>query len=192
MPTYHLHLEHEIMQPDHLPWNPVRRVLSGKHETTFIHPTNTNKMNITSNTRHSKKYSEFRIRPSLLEQASDNLQNYIDFHLTQMKWAFFCTLVSMIAGLLIVILGIVGVYKFHVNLNIVTVTSAATLLVEFIGATFFVIYRITVVEVQKCQFMLQKMIAVSSVTDMLNNKTTMSDQAKFELAKNIFDIYTSN
>jgi hypothetical protein len=98
------------------------------------------------------------ISPKLLELASKNLQQHLDFTLIKMKWAFFCTIAGMFAGLMIIILGVYKVYQSPTNINACILTSVSALFIEFISATLFVIYKLTVMEVQKCLHMLQKMI----------------------------------
>jgi hypothetical protein len=130
--------------------------------------------------------------PAQLPQlAIDKLQEYIDFNMLKMKWAFFCTMLGMLSGLAIIVLGIIRFYESPASIHTSMITSGASLCVEFFSATFFAMYRLTVTEARKSMLILQKTAALASVKNMLSRKKELTEQALMELSQKILEFYSN-
>ena len=129
------------------------------------------------------------------ELASLKLENYINRNLSQVQWIFLLILIIMAGGFAIIGAGVWKAYQDTQNLAPSVVAAGSGILVQFIGATFLVVYRSTIAQARDYVTILERINAVGMSLQILENisadKHEMRDQARVELAKSVLQIYES-
>jgi hypothetical protein len=127
------------------------------------------------------------------ELARIKLENYLNRNLSQIQWIFIWTVVIMIAGFVIIGYGIVKVYQPTTNINAGLITTVSGLIVEFIGATFLVIYKSTMEQAKDYVNVLERINAVGMSVQILDSisksEAKLQDQTRAEIAKQLLDLY---
>ncbi len=127
------------------------------------------------------------------ELARIKLENYLNRNLTQIHWIFIWTVVTMIAGFVIIGYGIVKAYSPTTHLNASLLTSVTGLLVEFIGVTFLIIYKSTMQQAKEYVNVLERINAVGMSVQILERiskeETKLQDQTRAEIAKQLLALY---
>lgn len=77
------------------------------------------------------------------ELARIKLESYLTRNLSQIRWIFFLCLLVMTTGFVIIGYGITQVYKSPQNFNPSIVVTISGVIVEFIAASFLLIYKST-------------------------------------------------
>lgn len=128
------------------------------------------------------------------ELARIKLENYLNRNLSQIQWIFIWTVITMIAGFVIIGYGIVRAYEPTTPLNASIVTTASGLLIEFIGATFLVIYKSTMHQAKDYVNVLERINAVGMSVQILESiskeETKLQDQTKAEISKQLLALYS--
>ncbi|EPR65682.1 TRADD-N-associated membrane domain-containing protein [Cyclobacterium qasimii] len=121
------------------------------------------------------------------------LESYLNRNLSQIQWIFIWTVIVMIASFVIVSYGIVQVYEGDQNLNAAILTTISGLIIEFIGASFLVIYKSTMQQAKDYVTVLERINAVGMSVQILDSiseeENKLKDQTKADLAKKLLDIY---
>lgn len=129
------------------------------------------------------------------ELARIKLENYLNRNLSQIQWIFIWTVLIMIAGFIIIGYGIVKAYQPDSNINAGILTTASGLIVEFIGATFLVIYKSTMEQAKEYVNVLERINAVGMSVQILDsiskNEIKLQDQTRAEIAKQLLELYGS-
>jgi hypothetical protein len=127
------------------------------------------------------------------ELARIKLENYLNRNLSQIRWIFLWTVGIMIAGFTIIGYGILKVYQPSSNISAGIITTASGLIVEFIGATFLVIYKSTMEQAKDYVNVLERINAVGMSVQILENiskdEIKLQDQTRAEIAKQLLDLY---
>ena len=127
------------------------------------------------------------------ELARIKLENYLNRNLSQIQWIFIWTILVMIAGFVIIGYGIMKSYQAETQLNTSIVTTVCGLLVEFIGATFLVIYKSTMGQAKDYVNVLERINAVGMSVQILDSiseeESKLQDQTKAEIAKQLLALY---
>jgi glucan phosphoethanolaminetransferase (alkaline phosphatase superfamily) len=122
------------------------------------------------------------------------LENYLNRNLTQIQWIFIWTVIVMIAGFGIISYGIMRAYDANVTIHASLITTASGLLVEFIGATFLVIYKSTMEQAKDYVNVLERINAVGMSVQILDSiskdETKLQDQTRAEIAKQLLALYS--
>jgi hypothetical protein len=145
------------------------------------------------------KKVEERIKESNNETAAAwelgriKLESYLNRNLSQIQWIFIWTVIVMIAGFVIISYGILKVYQGDGNLNAAILTTISGLVIEFIGASFLVIYKSTMQQAKDYVTVLERINAVGMSVQILDSisdeENKLKDQTKADLAKKLLDIY---
>jgi len=127
------------------------------------------------------------------ELASLKLESYINRNLSQIRWIFFLIVMIMGGGFIIIGSGIWKVYQDPQSLGPSIVAATSGIVVQFIGATFLIIYRTTVAQAREYVTMLERINAVGMSVQILENidpeRHELRDQARVDIAKNLLEIY---
>jgi hypothetical protein len=118
------------------------------------------------------------------------LESYLNRNLRQIQWIFFLTLLVMIVGFVIIGYGIIRVYQSPENFRPSIVVTLSGVVVEFIGATFLLIYRSTMEQAQSYVSMLEKINAVGMSINILDTMTSANtDKVRAQLAMELLSLY---
>lgn len=124
------------------------------------------------------------------ELARVKLESYLNRNLKQVQWIFFLTLVVMSAGFLIIGFGVIRVYQSPDNFKPSIVVTASGVLVEFIAATFLLIYKSTMEQARSYVTMLEKINAVGMSIQILDTtKSGDTDKLRAQLAMELLCLY---
>jgi hypothetical protein len=155
---------------------------------------------------HSRKYqkqieevetAEQRVRENPQEPqaawdlARIKLEGYIDRNLKQVGQIFFLCVASMLAGFGLIGYGVWRAFEGPQNLDAAIVAASSGVLVEFVSATFLVIYRSTIRQAQSYVTMLEKINAVGMSIHILEKMPgTAAESARLELALRLLSLYS--
>lgn len=121
------------------------------------------------------------------------LESYLSRNLTQIRWIFIWTVIVMITGFGIIGFGIIKVYNGNINLNIGILTTITGLIIEFIGASFLIIYKSTMGQAKDYVTVLERINAVGMSVQILESiskeESKLQDQTKADLAKKLLELY---
>jgi hypothetical protein len=121
------------------------------------------------------------------------LESYLNRNLKQIQWIFALTLFAMSVGFAIIGYGIYKVYEFPNNVNPSIVVTVSGILVEFIAATFLLIYKSTMEQARSYVAMLEKINAVGMSIQILDGtKTGDVDSFRTQLAMKLLSLYSVN
>lgn len=130
------------------------------------------------------------------ELARVNLEKYLDRNLDQVFQIFWVVVGAMIIGFIFQIAGIVSLYKSsgtdkYLILYKSMVVTGSGLLVQFISATFILVYRSTMSQAKDYVDVLERMNAVGMSLQVVESiggeDTKLKNEAKSELAKKILN-----
>ena len=123
------------------------------------------------------------------------LESYLDRNLMQVRSIFWLTVLVMMIGFSFV--GI-GVYKIHDDqdgLNASIVTACSGILINFIGATFLVIYRATMAQARDYVNVLERINAVGmsvQILETLAQDDELRSKTTAEVAKQLLQLYAKS
>jgi hypothetical protein len=121
------------------------------------------------------------------------LESYLNRNLTQVQWIFIWTVIVMIAGFVILGYGILKVYNGDANLSAGILTTITGLVIEFIGASFLLIYKSTMQQAKEYVTVLERINAVGMSVQILDTiskeESKLQDQTKADLAKKLLELY---
>jgi hypothetical protein len=118
------------------------------------------------------------------------LESYLNRNLRQVYWIFTLTLFVMIAGFIIIGFGVIRVYQSPEAFKPSILVTLSGVVVEFIGATFLLIYRSTMEQARSYVTMLEKINAVGMSIQILDTmKTGNVDKFRAQLAMELLSLY---
>jgi ABC-type siderophore export system fused ATPase/permease subunit len=118
------------------------------------------------------------------------LESYLNRNLRQVQWIFVLTLLVMIAGFVIIGYGVIRVYQSPENFKPSVVVTVSGVIVEFIAATFLLIYRSTMEQARSYVTMLEKINAVGMSIQILDTmKSNDTDKFRAQLAMELLSLY---
>lgn len=128
------------------------------------------------------------------ELARTKLESYLNRNLSQVYSIFWLTLFVMFFGFGLIGFGIYHVYDSPDAFKPSIVAACSGILVNFIGATFMVIYKSTMKQAQEYMGVLERINAVGMSVQILENLKESSHDLKekttAELAKQLLILYT--
>jgi hypothetical protein len=141
-----------------------------------------------------RKYEE---NPAETKTAWDlariKLESYLNRNLKQIQAIFILTVVIMIVGFVIIGYGIYKVYDNPENLSASVLVTFSGILVNFIGATFLVIYKSTMTQAKEYVAVLERINAVGMSIQILekiqNNSDGLKDKTSAEISKELLKLY---
>jgi Na+/H+ antiporter NhaC len=121
------------------------------------------------------------------------LEQYLDRNLKQVRSIFWLSLLVMGIGFLLIGYGVIMVYRDPANFNASIVSAVSGIVVNFIGATFLVIYRSTMEQAKDYVAVLERINAVGMSVQILDkmdeSDAKMRNQATSDIAKQLLLLY---
>ena len=123
------------------------------------------------------------------------LESYLNRNLLQIHLIFFLTLLVMLAGFIIIGYGVSRVYQSPDNFKPSIVVTMSGVIVEFIAATFLLIYRSTMEQAKDYVNILERINAVGMSVQILDsveaNDAGLRDKTRAEIAMGLLTLYGS-
>jgi glucan phosphoethanolaminetransferase (alkaline phosphatase superfamily) len=123
------------------------------------------------------------------------LESYLNRNLMQIYWIFFLTLLVMLVGFIIIGYGVIRVYQSPDNFRPSIVVTVSGVVVEFIAATFLLIYRSTMEQAKEYVNILERINAVGMSVQILDNvegnDPGLRDKTRAEIAMELLKLYGS-
>ncbi len=127
------------------------------------------------------------------ELARLKLESYLNRNLAHVRWIFILILIIMGFGFIIIAYGVYRVYESPESLRPSIVVACSGVLIEFIGATFLIIYRSTMMQAQAYVGVLERINAVGMSLQILEGieevDPQLKNKARAELAKELLTLY---
>ncbi|MCI0488320.1 MAG: hypothetical protein L0229_17155 [Blastocatellia bacterium] len=129
------------------------------------------------------------------ELARIKLESYLNRNLMQIRWIFFLTLLVITVGFVIIGYGTVQVYKSPENFQPSIVVTLSGVIVEFIAATFLLIYKSTMEQARDYVNILERINAVGMSVQILDSiesdDTGLRDKTRADIASGLLTLYGS-
>lgn len=131
------------------------------------------------------------------ELAQIRLTGYLDRNLNQVRSIYWLTIAIMIIGFGFIGIGVFRVYSDPEALQASVLSAVSGLLVNFIGATFLVIYRSTMNQAKEYVTVLERINAVGmamQILDKLENSAQpeIKDKTTSDIARELIKMYSTN
>ncbi|QWV92105.1 hypothetical protein KP004_12830 [Geomonas oryzisoli] len=130
------------------------------------------------------------------ELARVKLESYLNRNINQVRSIFWLTAFVMSVGFSLIIYGVYISYKNPNVLEPSIIAACSGVLVNFIGATFLVIYRSTMAQAKDYVTVLERINAVGMAVQILETIDDKDGQLKpkatADLAKQLLQLYTNN
>lgn len=127
------------------------------------------------------------------ELARVKLEKYVDRNLNQVRSIFWLTTLVMVGGFSLIIYGVVKAYAVPENFDASILSTAAGTLINFIGASFLVIYRSTMSQAKDYVTVLERINAVGMAVQILEkideSEVMIRTQTTSDLAKQLLQLY---
>jgi len=128
------------------------------------------------------------------ELARVKLESYIDRNIKQVRSIFLLTVVTMIAGFCLISFGVYTVIDAPEKISAAIIASVSGVVVNFIGATFLVLYKSTMSQATEYVSVLERINAVGMSVQILESLEVDEDNLKqkttAELSKQLLSLYT--
>lgn len=129
------------------------------------------------------------------ELARVKLEVYVDRNLNQVRSIFWLTAFVMIVGFGLIVYGVVRAYGVAANLNASILSATAGVLVNFIGASFLVVYRSTMTQAKEYVTVLERINAVGMAVQILDKiddrEMLLKTETTCALASQLLQLYTA-
>jgi hypothetical protein len=142
-----------------------------------------------------KKVAENPHEPKLAwDLARNKLENYLNRNIAQIKSIFYLSVFAMLVGFGLIIYGAIMVFQKPANFQASLVVAISGLVVNFIGATFLVIYKSTMEQAKDYVNVLERINAVGmsvQIIESINDShLQIKEETKAELSKKLIDLYS--
>ncbi len=121
------------------------------------------------------------------------LESYLDRNLSQQRSIFWLTFLVMLAGFVIVIIGLFRAYQKPDNFPVSIVASASGIVISFIGGSFLLIYRSILAVGAGYISVLERINAVGMAVNVLNSigdeDKKLRHESTAEIAKKLLELY---
>ncbi len=128
------------------------------------------------------------------ELARVKLEAYLERNLMQVKSIFWLTVFIMLVGFGLVGFGIYKVFQSPETFNASLVSAIAGIIINFIGATFLIMYRSTMNQAKDYVTILERINAVGMSVQILekieDKGTNLKQETTAEIAKQLLLIYS--
>ncbi|HCG5924809.1 TPA: hypothetical protein NJ084_004706 [Vibrio parahaemolyticus] len=122
------------------------------------------------------------------------LESYLNRNLNQVRSIFWLTSLVMIVGFFLIGFGVVKAFENPELLTPALLSAVSGLLVNFIGATFLVLYKSTMSQAKEYVAILERINAVGMSVQVLekieDSNTTLKDQTISDLSKQLLTMYS--
>lgn len=144
-----------------------------------------------------KRYEE---NPKETQAAWDlarvKLENYLSRNINQVRAIFWLTVLVMLFGFFLIGYGAFNVFDKPDNLTPSIVVAVSGILVNFIGATFLVIYKSTMQQAREYMGIIERINAVGMSVQLLEglgeSNAELKDQTIADISKQLLHIYTKS
>ncbi len=130
------------------------------------------------------------------ELARVKLESYLNRNLNQVRSIFWLTVFVMIVGFTLIGYGIFKIYENPETFNASLLATVSGLLINFIGATFLILYKSTMAQATDYVRILERINAVGMSVQILDtvedDEMKLKQQATADLAKQLLTLYTVN
>lgn len=126
------------------------------------------------------------------ELAQVKLESYLNRNLKQVSTVFWLTLLVMVVGFVFVGGGVIKLFDSPENLQASVLATVSGLLINFIGATFLVIYKSTMQQATEYVTILERINAVGMSVQILENMDSeekLKQETTAELSKQLLALY---
>lgn len=149
-----------------------------------------------------KKYEEvekrYKENPKETQAAWDlariKLESYLDRNLKQVRAIFWLTIFVMIAGFTLVAFGVYTVIDSPDKVVAAVIASVSGILINFIGATFLVLYKSTMAQAKDYVSVLERINAVGMSVQILDtlesDDENVKQKATADLSKQLLSLYS--
>lgn len=121
------------------------------------------------------------------------LEQYLDRNLKQVRSIFWLSILVMGVGFTLIGYGVLKVYENPATFNASIVTAISGILINFIGATFLIIYRSTMEQAKDYVSILERINAVGMSVQILEQidetDPKLKNQATADVAKQLLALY---
>jgi len=142
-----------------------------------------------------KKVAEHPNEPKFAwDLARIKLESYLTRNLSQVKSIFALSVFVMLVGFGLIIYGSIMVFQDPKNLNGSIVVAISGLIVNFIGATFLIVYKSVMEQAKEYVTVLERINAVGMSVQIIDtikdSHAQIKEETKAELSKKLIDLYT--
>jgi cytochrome c biogenesis protein CcdA len=127
------------------------------------------------------------------ELAQTKLESYINRNLSQVKSIFWLTVLVMLFGFTLISYGIYQAFQHPESLGAPILTACSGIIVNFIGATFLVVFKSTMAQAQEYMGIIERINAVGMSVQILDTISDTNDELKdkttSDIAQKLLDLY---
>lgn len=143
-----------------------------------------------------KKVAENPNEPKLAwDLARIKLESYLDRNLSQIKSIYYLSIFAMIIGFGLIIYGSYMSFQKIDNIQPAIITAVSGLIVNFIGATFLIMYKSTMEQAKDYVNVLERINAVGmsvQIIESIDEKhLQLKEETKADLSKKLIDLYSN-
>jgi nitrate reductase gamma subunit len=143
-----------------------------------------------------KKVAENPKEPKLAwDLARIKLESYLDRNLSQIKSIYHLSIFAMIIGFGLIIYGSYMSFQQKDNIEPAIITAISGLIVNFIGATFLVMYKSTMEQAKDYVNVLERINAVGmsvQIIESIDEKhLQLKEETKADLSKKLIELYST-
>lgn len=128
------------------------------------------------------------------ELARVKLESYLNRNLNQVRSIFWLTVFIMIVGFTLIGYGVFKIYENPEALNASLIATVSGIIINFIGATFLILYKSTMSQATDYVNILERINAVGMSVQILDtledDETKLKQQATANLAKQLLTLYS--
>ena len=128
------------------------------------------------------------------ELARVKLESYLDRNLKQVRSIFWLTVFVMMVGFGLIGFGIFKVYESPDTFKASLISAIAGIIINFIGATFLILYRSTMNQAKDYVSILERINAVGMSVQILekikDEETNLKQQTTADIARKLLEIYS--
>jgi hypothetical protein len=127
------------------------------------------------------------------ELAQTKLETYINRNLSQVRSIFWLTVFVMLFGFALITYGVFKAFETPDLLAPSILTACSGLIVNFIGATFLVVFKSTMSQAQEYMGIIERINAVGMSVQILEtldeSKHELKDKTTSDIAQKLLDLY---
>jgi dihydroxyacetone kinase DhaKLM complex PTS-EIIA-like component DhaM len=120
------------------------------------------------------------------------LEKYMNQNLRQLNYIFWLTVIIMLSGFNLIVIGVNKIFNDPTNFAPAILSAVSGILVDFIGATFLVVYKSIMSQAKEYVLILERINAVRMSIEALQRITdeTIKNLATKDLVKQILLLYS--
>lgn len=140
-------------------------------------------------TKQIKKPDDLELSCNL---AKVTLNKYINQNLRQVSYIFWLTVIIMLSGFNLIVIGVNKIFSDPTDFAPAILSTTSGILIDFIGATFFVVYRSIMSQAKDYVGVLERINAIRMSIQALERITNqdLKNQTAADLVKQILLLYS--